>query len=176
MRKALLVGCMIMIIFLGGKKTDDLIIPTDAIRVRVIANSNSIFDQAVKMVVKDNLQTVTNDLLKDIDTVDGARFIIKKNISLINDKIEEVLKSNGYNVSFSVNYGFNLFPYKKFKGVTYEEGYYESLVVTLGSGNGDNWWCVLFPPLCLVEDSNVDTSEVEYKSYIKLLIDKYFGN
>lgn len=176
MRKALLIVCMIMIIFLGGKKTDDLIIPTDAIRVRVIANSNSIFDQAVKMVVKDNLQTVTNDLLKDVDTVDGARFVIKKNISLINDKIEEVLKSNDYNVSFSVNYGFNLFPYKKFKGVTYEEGYYESLVVTLGSGNGDNWWCVLFPPLCLVEDSNVDTSEVEYKSYIKLLIDKYFGN
>ena len=62
-------------------------------------------------------------------------------------------------------------PEKEYKGTTYEEGYYESLVITLGSGEGDNWWCVLFPPLCLLEAE--DSDDVEYTSYVKELVDKY---
>lgn len=69
-------------------------------------------------------------------------------------------------------FGFNYFPSKKYKGITYKDGYYESLVVTLGEGKGDNWWCVLFPPLCLLEAE--ESTDVEYKSYVKELIDKYF--
>ena len=68
----------------------------------------------------------------------------------------------------------NYFPQKEFKGVTYEEGYYESLVVTLGSGSGDNWWCVLFPPLCLLEAEESEKDDVEYQFFVKELIDKYF--
>ena len=73
-----------------------------------------------------------------------------------------------------MNYGINYFPEKKYKGVIYEEGYYESLVITLGKGNGENWWCVLFPPLCLMEGEDNNTDEVEYKSFVKEMIDKYF--
>ena len=62
-------------------------------------------------------------------------------------------------------------PEKEYKGVKYKEGYYESWVITLGEGEGNNWWCVLFPPLCLVEAEEAD--EVEYKFFIKELIDKY---
>ena len=58
--------------------------------------------------------------------------------------------------------------------VLIEEGYYESLVITLGKGNGENWWCVLFPPLCLMEGEDNNTDEVEYKSFVKEMIDKYF--
>lgn len=65
----------------------------------------------------------------------------------------------------------NYFPEKEYKGVKYDEGYYESLVITLGEGKGKNWWCVLFPPLCLVEAEESD--KVEYKFFIKELIDKY---
>ena len=62
----------------------------------------------------------------------------------------------------------------EYKGVIYEEGDYESLVITLGDGLGDNFWCVLFPPLCLLEAEETDTDEFEYTSFIKEIIDKYF--
>ena len=68
----------------------------------------------------------------------------------------------------------NYFPEKVYKGVKYEEGEYESFVVTLGNGMGKNWWCVLFPPLCLLEaEETEETTEVEYKFFISELIDKY---
>ena len=65
----------------------------------------------------------------------------------------------------------NHFPKKEYKGIYYEEGEYESLVITLGEGIGENFWCILFPPLCLVDENAED---IEYSSIIKELIDKYF--
>jgi len=99
---------------------------------------------------------------------------LKSNLNDINKTVEKVLKKKNYLVDYEVNYGYNHFPEKKYKGVIYEEGYYESIVITLGSGQGDNWWCVLFPPLCMMESNSNDIEEVEYKSFIKELIDKYF--
>ena len=77
-------------------------------------------------------------------------------------------------ITYKVNFGYNYFPQKKYKGVVYEEGMYESLVITIGEGKGDNWWCVLFPPLCMMESNDENIEEVEYKSFIKEIIDKYF--
>ena len=65
----------------------------------------------------------------------------------------------------------NYFPEKEYKGTIYEEGEYESLLITLGSGEGNNWWCVLFPPLCLIEAE--ESEEVEYSFFIKELFEKY---
>lgn len=68
--------------------------------------------------------------------------------------------------NYKINYGMNYFPSKSYRGIVYPSGKYESLVITLGSGFGDNWWCVLYPPLCLI-DEDMDTSDVVYRSYIK---------
>ena len=76
------------------------------------------------------------------------------------------------NMDFKINYGTNYFPEKIYKGVKYEAGEYESMVVKIGSGSGDNYWCVLFPPLCLMEAE--ETDDVEYKFFIKEIIDKIF--
>ena len=84
------------------------------------------------------------------------------------------MEKNKTSNKFQVNYGYNYFPEKKYKGITYNEGFYESLVITLGEAEGDNWWCVLFPPLCLMEEDEEKIEEVEYKSFIKEIIDKYF--
>ena len=73
---------------------------------------------------------------------------------------------------YSIKYGMNYFPKKVYKGVVYPSGNYESLVITLGSGLGDNWWCVLYPPLCLIND-NQTTNDVEYRSFVYDLINKY---
>ena len=75
-------------------------------------------------------------------------------------------------MGININFGLNYFPKKVYKGVTYEQGDYESLVITIGSGQGDNWWCVLFPPLCLLEAE--ENTEVEYKFKVLELLDKIF--
>lgn len=174
MKKIIIILSIITIIFVSNNTTDDLIIPDESIRIRVIANSNGTKDQAVKKVIKDKVEEEVTNLLKDVTNIEEARTTLKENIRVINESVEKVLKANNYDPSYKVNFGYNLFPEKKYKGVVYKEGYYESVVVTLGEGKGDNWWCVLFPPLCLMETDQADLEEVEYKSFIKEVIDKYF--
>ena len=146
-------------------------IPDDAIRIRVIANSNSENDQKIKMKVKEQVEKDMYNLLKDTKGVANARHLIKDNLNLVNEDVDKVLKDNEYALGYDVNFGYNYFPSKKYKGITYDAGYYESLVVTLGSGKGDNWWCVLFPPFCLMEANESD--KVEYTSMAQELVDKY---
>ena len=79
---------------------------------------------------------------------------------------------NNYQVKYNISYGDNFFPSKTYKGIKYPAGYYNSLVITLGQGLGENFWCVMYPPLCLI-DENKNTTEVEYKSYVKDVLLKY---
>lgn len=152
-------------------KAYELVIPENAIRMRVIPNSNSEYDQQIKAKVKEILQTTTYELLKDTKGSEEAEKIIQANLSLIDNRINDLLVKENYNLGYEINFGLNYFPNKEFKGVTYKEGYYNSLLVTLGSGEGDNWWCVLFPPMCLIEAE--ESEEVEYKFFIQELIEKY---
>ena len=147
-------------------------IPDDAIRIRVVPNSNSDYDQEIKAKVKTNLESSMYNLLKNAKNSDEARTLIENNLEQIKNNVGDVLEQEKYNKDYNVNFGYNYFPEKKYKGITYDEGYYESLLVTLGEGKGDNWWCVLFPPLCLIEAE--ENTETEYKSLVKELIDKYF--
>ncbi len=174
MKKIMVILSVIVVIFMSTKTTEDLIIPDESIRIRVIANSNTTRDQLVKNVVRNKVENEVSTLLEDVANIEEARTILKNNIEFINDSVNEVLLKNNYDVEYKVNFGYNLFPEKKYKGVIYEEGYYESIVITLGNGEGDNWWCVLFPPLCLMETNSANLEEIEYKSFIKEIIDKYF--
>lgn len=171
MKKIILAILIIITFYTLIGSVSSLVIPEDALRIRVIANSNSEYDQEIKNKVKEVIQYKMYNLLKDVKGGDEARNVINGNLNNIDNEVNNVLKKNNYNLGYTINYGLNYFPSKEYKGVTYEEGYYESLVVTLGEGEGDNWWCVLFPPLCLLEAENSD--EVEYTSYVKELIEKY---
>lgn len=150
---------------------ENIKIPEDAIRIRVVPNSNSEIDQQVKGKVRDELEVSMYNLLKDTKSSDDAKNKIEANLETIRENVGNVLEREKYDKNYEVNFGYNYFPEKQYKGVTYEEGYYESLLVTLGEGKGDNWWCVLFPPLCLIEAE--ENTDVEYKSLVKELIDKY---
>ena len=148
------------------------LIPDDAIRVRVIANSNSDYDQKIKYEVKDILEDDMYNILNGVNDLEVARDKINDNLNYVYSDIDKYLKDNNYNLGFDINFGYNYFPKKEFKGINYKEGYYESVVVTIGEGNGDNWWCVLFPPLCLIEAD--ESSNVEYTSLVQELISEYF--
>lgn len=175
MKKILLIMCIIILMsFLTNVKTvnsEEVIIPKDAIRLRVIANSNKEIDQKIKMKLSIELQKEISKLLGDTETVEEARIKLKNSLEILNIKTKEILTKENYNEDFTLTFGNVFFPEKKYNNVIYEQGYYESLLVTLGSGEGNNWWCVLFPPLCLIDE---EQDEVEYTSFIKELINKYF--
>ncbi len=151
---------------------EEVIIPDESIRIRILANSNQDEDQLIKEEVRDDVQKEITGLLKDSKDISEARKKIITNLEEINNSVEKSLAKQKANPYFEVNYGYNYFPSKEYKGVIYNEGYYESLLVTLGEGMGNNWWCVLFPPLCLMEGEAND--QVEYKLFVKEMINKYF--
>ena len=174
MKKILIILATIIMIFILNKDLDEgiVLIPNNSIRVRVIANSNSISDQYEKNKIKEEIQIYLEDLLKDAKTKKETETLLKNNINNIDKIVEDSLKEMNNETIYNINYGKNFFPKKEYKGVSYESGFYESLVITLGEGKGKNWWCVLFPPLCLVEEQDNLTNE-DYKLYITELIEKY---
>ena len=171
MKKLMLAIFLIILLYVFIGRVSSLAIPDDALRIRVIANSNSNYDQEIKKFVKENIQYKLYELLKNTKGIDQAKKIINNNLNDIDSNVKETLQLLNYELGYDINFGLNYFPSKEYKGVTYDEGYYESLVITLGEGKGDNWWCVLFPPLCLLEAE--ESTEVEYTSFVKELLDKY---
>ena len=171
--KKVLITILIIVIIIFNTKGDSFTIPKEAIRFRVIANSNSIEDQNIKHLIKTTVEKDLYNLLQESSTIDLARQTLSTSIPKINDTILRTLQQNNINYKHNTNFGSNYFPKKEYKGIIYEEGNYESLVVTLGKGEGDNWWCVLFPPLCLLEAEEKQTDEIEYQFFVKKLIDKY---
>lgn len=171
MKKLILVILLVLGIYFTIGHVSSLVIPPDALRIRVIANSNDDYDQQIKEIVKDNIQYKMYELLKNTKGVEEARRIINNNLTYIDEEVRLTLMKLNYELGYDINFGLNYFPSKEYKGITYEEGYYESLVITLGEGKGENWWCVLFPPLCLIEANEND--EVEYTSFVKELLEKY---
>ena len=171
MKKLMLAIFLIILLYVFIGRVSSLAIPDDALRIRVIANSNSDYDQEIKKIVKENIQYKLYELLKNTKGIDQARKIINNILNDIDSNVKETLQLLNYELGYDINFGLNYFPSKEYKGVTYDEGYYESLVITLGEGKGDNWWCVLFPPLCLLEAE--ESTKVEYTSFVKELLDKY---
>lgn len=173
MKKIIIVLCLVTA-FLIYKETKEetIIIPNSSIRLRVIPNSNSVLDQNIKTKVKEYLEENTYELLRNQSDIEEARITIKENIPTIEEDIDKIFQEENYNMNYSVDYGYNFFPQKEYRGITYKEGYYESIVIKIGEAEGDNWWCVLFPNLCLID---LESSEdVEYKSWIAETINKIF--
>lgn len=176
MKKIILLTLSFLSIFLLMNKVnnkENIKIPNSAIRFRILANSNSPRDQKIKEDVRDKMQKELYSLLENSKNTRQARSLILNNMDNFDSILKEEMKDKEY--SYAIDYGMHEFPQKNYKGITYEAGEYESLLVTLGEGKGDNWWCILFPPLCLLEAEETDNdNSVEYKFFIKDIIEKYF--
>lgn len=163
---------LLLLVVYGVFKTNtqEIIIPSTSIRLRVIPNSNQPLDINIKEQVKTYLEQDVYTILKNTSDIETARKTINENLPKIKTTIYEIFSNNNYQQSYKVNFGNNYFPEKNYKGITYPAGEYESLVITIGAGEGDNWWCVLFPNFCLADISE----DVQYKSYIYELMNKLF--
>ncbi len=165
MKKIIIFLFVITITISVFSTNNEIIIPTNSIRLRLIANSNDSKDQIIKYNLKEELSSIIANIENTSNDIDESREAIINSIPLIEDKLNE------FEIKYDINYGNNLFPEKNYKGVSYEAGNYESLVITIGEGLGENWWCVLFPPLCLVDEENIE--EKEYSLYVTNILRKF---
>ena len=153
---------ILLICFINKKKS--ILIPDLAIRIRVIAGSNDVSDQALKSTIKNE---VTSILYKKLEGI----YSYKKANSIIENAMPEIKNLlNNYTTNYELTYGDNYFPEKDYKGIKYDVGYYRSLLIKLGEGKGNNFWCVLFPPLCMIDESKINN--VSYGFYVSELLKK----
>lgn len=131
-------------------------IPKDAIRLRILANSNSAKDQAVKRAIRDQVNANVETWVKDLKTTDQAKQVITAHLDVLRATVAQKLKEEGMDTPYTVKLGEAKFPTKMYGGYVYPAGVYQALVITLGSGQGANWWCVLFPPLCFLDFAHGD--------------------
>jgi stage II sporulation protein R len=133
---------------------DALIIPNDAIRLRILANSDSSHDQEIKRLVRDEVNKEITKWVSDIASKEEAKKVMQSGLPELQQIAEQVLEEENANQTVKVEFGKVEFPTKLYGQFLYPAGEYEAILITLGEGTGANWWCVLFPPLCFLDFSN----------------------
>ncbi|ABV63995.1 stage II sporulation protein R [Bacillus pumilus] len=131
-----------------------VVIPDEAIRLRILANSDRSADQDVKRSIRDEVNANMTEWVKDLTSIEEARRVIRSKLPEINRIAKAKLKEQHIDQSVSVSFQKASFPTKLYGNFVYPAGKYEAILITLGEGDGANWWCVLFPPLCFIDFSN----------------------
>ncbi len=121
------------------------------VRLHVIANSDSDADQALKLKVRDAVIEYMKTELSDSKNIEQTKVIIDKDLNKIQDIAKEVIAKENQNYSVTASLGYYPFPTKTYGDITLPAGNYDALRVVIGKGEGRNWWCVLFPPLCFID-------------------------
>ena len=123
-------------------------------RLHVIANSDSVEDQNLKYKVRDELLEYMNTICKDCTSKSEAISLVEENKEEFKKIAENTIKEEGYSYSVNINIGNFEFPTKNYGDISLPAGYYDALRVEIGEAKGQNWWCVMFPPLCFVDISS----------------------
>ena len=162
--KICLIVFMVLIIMVGA-----LFLPKqqkqEYLRLHIRANSNLSIDQDVKYLVKNEVVDFLTPFLCNVESKQEAVEIINKLTPQLKNKCDFVLKQNGFNYSSNIKINNEFFPTRTYVNTTLESGYYDAVIVELGEAVGDNWWCVMYPPLCFV-NKNENNNQIIYKSKI----------
>ncbi len=164
---ALVVLILAAVILCGGWKQPPF-------RLHIVANSDSAADQQVKMAVRDAVLFVTAEGIAACKNEAEAEEYMRGNLGIITQTANAVLKENGADYHAVSAVGTYHFPDRTYQNVTYPEGDYRALRIVLGEGEGHNWWCVMFPPLCISEITG-EKADAEYASYFAELWEQWFG-
>lgn len=119
------------------------------LRLHVIANSDTREDQSLKLKVRDRILSESENIFSFSDNLDDAERNIEESLSTLKQCAENVVTEEGYSYNVRVSFEPSYFPTRTYENVTLPAGNYKSLKVIIGEGEGKNWWCVLFPPMCL---------------------------
>ncbi len=148
-----------------AQKTDAAVvsgpIPGESIRLRILANSDHPDDQLVKRQIRDAVVEQMDAWVQDLEdpqSLEAARATIREHLPELHDLVGRELEERGIGYGYRVELGVVPFPTKLYGGTVYPAGNYEALRITLGEGKGQNWWCVLFPPLCFIDAGSGDAA------------------
>lgn len=153
------------------------------IRLHIIANSNSEYDQSLKLKVRDEI--LESHILEGASTLNEAEKLIETRADRLVECAENAIKKYGNGETVSLEWGCERYPTRYYKDTVYPAGRYRSLRIVIGDGSGENWWCVMFPPLCtdsgvaripLGEEAKMTFTIGENKKYtIRLKILEWFS-
>lgn len=129
------------------------------LRLHIVANSNSNIDQNLKLAVRDEILKNSTEIFKDCHTVDDAIITANNSIQAINEIANNIIKQNGFDYASSVSVGDRYFNTREYDTFTLPAGTYKSLVVDLGEARGENWWCVVFPCVCVGSATDADLDD-----------------
>ena len=133
------------------------------IRFHVIANSDTDEDQNLKLKVRDKVVEALSEKLSNVNSLEEAENVLKENIDYVNEIAKEVIEENNYTYEVNTMLSYENFPDKVYGDYIFPQGNYEAFRVIIGEGKGQNWWCVMFPSLCFVDESknSVDSSDLK---------------
>ena len=150
---------------------EDFGVGAEYLRIHIRADSNDVEAQAVKYKVRDKVVEYLTPLVASYETKGEAMRGVRKSLDKIAAVASQVLTENGFSYGATADLERETFPTRVYGEYVLPAGEYSALILRLGSGEGDNWWCVVYPPLCFVGDSNAN---VIYKSKIKEIINRFY--
>ncbi len=169
----IIIGLIFVVVLCGVLIPKQEVNEYDYLRLHIRANSNSEIDQTVKYKIKDEMVKFLTPYLCDVESKEKAIEIINLNKTQLINKCLNVLHQNGFNYSVNIKINNEYFPTRTYSNTTLESGYYDAVIVELGKAEGDNWWCVMYPPLCFV-NKNENINQIKYKSIIYEWFEKIF--
>lgn len=140
------------------------------IRFHILANTDSLEDQNLKLKVKDEVLKFISPKLKKCKTIEESRKVLKDNNQQIINTAKKIIKQNGYNYDVKAFLVHDNFPIKSYGNITLPAGNYEAYKIIIGKGNGHNWWCVMFPPLCFVDITRGEPAYEENKKNMEKVL------
>ena len=149
----------------SGKLSDEVL------RLHIMANSDSEKDQSLKLLVRDEILGQCKDLFKNSKTKEEAETIVKKNLPRIKKTAAKVIAEHGLNYDVNAEIVNMYFTNRVYGSITMPAGNYDALRITIGQGGGHNWWCVMFPPICIAA---ADASDVLSDDERELLCDEKY--
>jgi stage II sporulation protein R len=171
MKKALIVVLILISGYLGihlfwTNLMEQSAIPEQAIRIRILAHSNQLQDQQIKQTIKNEVLKINSLWENTPRTLEDTRALIVRHLPMMRQRIAKHLVGLGVDYDFTLKLAKVAFPEKTYDGQKVPAGNYETLLITLGSGAGDNWWCVMYPSICneQVEVSDQSTHDSQHQT------------
>ena len=170
MKRKLVFICLLFccILFFGACSN---LTTSDYLRIHIRANSNAEVDQDIKYTVREKIVDIITPLIIDVKSKEDVVAILNSNLQVLEKEINDLLKEKGFDYFANIEIKQELFPTRYYGDYVLPGDYYDAIIVNLGSGSGDNWWCVVYPPLCFVESEN---QKVVYKSKLWEIIKQFF--
>ena len=151
------------------RKNDSSLLSDKLLRFRVLADSDSSIDQYEKNELSKKMITLLSPVLSTVQTKEEALTLLRESLTFLNAYCNYVLSDYGAQKYASCTLGSHLFPYKTYGNYQFPAGVYDTLLVTIGSGRGSNWWCLAFPPLCFANEAFIDVPDSSSQMLFDLL-------